>query len=130
MRATRVGVSCLLLTQKQSHRYLVGPGQAGQGRKLANCKLKTSLMGHTGYPDTVTVSLDASLHTSGGREGQAILQGLSEDKHLYTLADGSRDGLCAATGPASRSGRARSVSSDPAAKQSPRPAVHLSGLLC
>lgn len=34
---------------------------------LANCKLKTNHIGHTGYVNTVTVSPDGSLCASGGK---------------------------------------------------------------
>lgn len=34
---------------------------------LANCKLKTNHIGHTGYLNTVTVSPDGSLCASGGK---------------------------------------------------------------
>uniref|UniRef100_A0A8C2XGF4 Small ribosomal subunit protein RACK1 n=1 Tax=Cyclopterus lumpus TaxID=8103 RepID=A0A8C2XGF4_CYCLU len=76
---------------------------------LANCKLKTNHIGHTGFLNTVTVSPDGSLCASGGRDGQAMLWDLNEGKHLYTLDSGdtinalcfspNRYWLCAATGP-------------------------------
>ncbi|NXP57300.1 RACK1 kinase, partial [Chloropsis cyanopogon] len=76
---------------------------------LANCKLKTNHIGHTGYLNTVTVSPDGSLCASGGKDGQAMLWDLNEGKHLYTLDGGdvinalcfspNRYWLCAATGP-------------------------------
>ncbi|KAI2651642.1 Guanine nucleotide-binding protein subunit beta-2-like 1 [Labeo rohita] len=63
---------------------------------LANCKLKTNHIGHTGFLNTVT-------------DGQAMLWDLNEGKHLYTLDGGdvinalcfspNRYWLCAATGP-------------------------------
>jgi len=76
---------------------------------LANCKLKTNHMGHTGYLNAVTVSPDGSLCASGGKDGKAMLWDLNEGKHLYTL-DGNdvinalcfspnRYWLCAAVGP-------------------------------
>ena len=34
---------------------------------LTNCKLRSSLVGHTGYINTVTVSPDGSLCASGGK---------------------------------------------------------------
>lgn len=34
---------------------------------LTNCKLKSNLVGHTGYVNTVTVSPDGSLCASGGK---------------------------------------------------------------
>jgi len=52
---------------------------------LSNCKLKTNLVGHTGYLNTVTVSPDGSLCASGGKDGTARLWDLNEGKHLYSL---------------------------------------------
>ena len=43
---------------------------AGEGLQvwnLTNCKLRASLVGHTGYINTVTVSPDGSLCASGGK---------------------------------------------------------------
>ncbi|KAF3819582.1 hypothetical protein GH733_015091 [Mirounga leonina] len=57
--------------------------------KLANCKLKTSHIGHTGYLNTVTVSPDGSLCASGDKDGQAVLWDLNEGKHLYLLDGGN-----------------------------------------
>ncbi|XP_060135392.1 small ribosomal subunit protein RACK1-like [Zootoca vivipara] len=80
---------------------------------LANCKLKTNHIGHTGYLNTVTVSPDGSLCASGGKDGQAMLWDLNEGKHQYTLDGGdiinalcfspNRYRLCAATGPSIKS---------------------------
>jgi len=74
---------------------------------LSNCKLRTNLVGHTGYLNTVTVSPDGSLCASGGKDGTAMLWDLSEDKPLYSLEAGdvihaltfspNRYWLCAAT---------------------------------
>merc|ERR1712079_24342 len=76
---------------------------------LANCKLKTNHIGHTGYLNTVTMSPDGSLCASGGKDAKAMLWDLNDGKHLYTLdhADTinalcfspNRYWLCAATGP-------------------------------
>ncbi|KAH3761177.1 receptor of activated protein C kinase 1 [Pelomyxa schiedti] len=52
---------------------------------LANCKLRTNLVGHTAYVNTVTVSPDASLCASGGKDGNAMLWDLNENKLLYSL---------------------------------------------
>jgi guanine nucleotide-binding protein subunit beta-2-like 1 protein len=49
------------------------------------CKLRTNLVGHTGYVNTVTVSPDGSLCASGGKDGQAMLWDLNEGKHLSSL---------------------------------------------
>jgi guanine nucleotide-binding protein subunit beta-2-like 1 protein len=76
---------------------------------LANCRLKTNHIGHTGYINTVTVSPDGSLCASGGKDGNAMLWDLNEGKHLYTLVGNdiinalafspNRYWLCAAVGP-------------------------------
>merc|ERR1719514_1259 len=52
---------------------------------LTNCKLRTNLVGHTGYLNTVTVSPDGSLCASGGKDGVAMLWDLAEGKRLYSL---------------------------------------------
>jgi len=74
---------------------------------LSNCRLKTNLVGHTGYLNTVTVSPDGSLCASGGKDGTAMLWDLNEGKRLYALEAGdiinalvfspNRYWLCAAT---------------------------------
>lgn len=55
---------------------------------LSNCRLRTNLLGHTGYLNTVTVSPDGSLCASGGKDGVAMLWDLSEGKRLYSLEAG------------------------------------------
>ena len=52
---------------------------------MNNCKLRTNLVGHTGYLNTVTVSPDGSLCASGGKDGVAMLWDLNEGKRLYSL---------------------------------------------
>ncbi|CAF2100689.1 hypothetical protein BRARA_E02380 [Brassica rapa] len=74
---------------------------------LQNCKLKSSLAGHSGYLNTVAVSPDGSLCASGGKDGVILLWDLAEGKKLYSLEGGSiihslcfspnRYWLCAAT---------------------------------
>eukprot|EP00567_Pseudictyota_dubia_P000368 CAMPEP_0197464222 /NCGR_PEP_ID=MMETSP1175-20131217/63901_1 /TAXON_ID=1003142 /ORGANISM="Triceratium dubium, Strain CCMP147" /LENGTH=314 /DNA_ID=CAMNT_0043000179 /DNA_START=33 /DNA_END=977 /DNA_ORIENTATION=- len=74
---------------------------------LSNCKLRTNLVGHDGYLNTVTVSPDGSLCASGGKDGTAMLWDLNEGKRLYSLEAGAqihslvfspnRYWLCAAT---------------------------------
>jgi guanine nucleotide-binding protein subunit beta-2-like 1 protein len=74
---------------------------------LKDCKLRTNLLGHTGYVNTVTVSPDGSLCASGGKDGSAMLWDLNEGRHLSTLEAGDvihalvfspiRYWLCAAT---------------------------------
>jgi guanine nucleotide-binding protein subunit beta-2-like 1 protein len=74
---------------------------------LSNCRLRTNLVGHSGYLNTVTVSPDGSLCASGGKDGTAMLWDLNEGKPLYALDSGdiinalvfspNRYWLCAAT---------------------------------
>jgi len=74
---------------------------------LNQCKLRTTLEGHTGYVNTVTVSPDGSLCASGGKDGTAMLWDLNEGRHLSSLVAGDiinalvfspvRYWLCAAT---------------------------------
>ena len=45
---------------------------------LTRCNLRTNLIGHTGYVNTVTVSPDGSLCASGGKDGTAMLWDLNE----------------------------------------------------
>jgi len=56
---------------------------------LTTCTLKTNLVGHRGYVNTVTVSPDGSLCASGGKDGVAMLWDLNEGKPLYSLDAGS-----------------------------------------
>jgi guanine nucleotide-binding protein subunit beta-2-like 1 protein len=55
---------------------------------LNNLRLRTNLVGHNGYLNTVTVSPDGSLCASGGKDGVAMLWDLSEGKRLYSLEAG------------------------------------------
>ncbi|KAF6163521.1 hypothetical protein GIB67_002526 [Kingdonia uniflora] len=74
---------------------------------LSNCKLKSTLSGHSGYVNTVAVSPDGSLCASGGKDGVTLLWDLAEGKKLYSLDAGAiihalcfspnRYWLCAAT---------------------------------
>jgi guanine nucleotide-binding protein subunit beta-2-like 1 protein len=74
---------------------------------LTLCKLRTNLIGHTGYVNSVTVSPDGSLCASGGKDGIAMLWDLNEGRHLSSLEAGdvihalvfspNRYWLCAAT---------------------------------
>uniref|UniRef100_A0A803T8Z4 Small ribosomal subunit protein RACK1 n=1 Tax=Anolis carolinensis TaxID=28377 RepID=A0A803T8Z4_ANOCA len=104
-------VSCVRFSPNSSNPIIVSCGwdKLVKVWNLANCKLKTNHIGHTGYLNTVTVSPDGSLCASGGKDGQAMLWDLNEGKHLYTLDGGdiinalcfspNRYWLCAATGP-------------------------------
>jgi len=74
---------------------------------LSTCKLRTNLVGHSGYLTCVTISPDGSLCASGGKDHTAMLWDLQEGKHLYSLDAGdtinalcfspNRYWLCAAT---------------------------------
>ncbi|XP_010480509.2 PREDICTED: receptor for activated C kinase 1A-like [Camelina sativa] len=74
---------------------------------LSNCKLRSTLAGHTGYVSTVAVSPDGSLCASGGKDGVVLLWDLAEGKKLYSFEANSvihalcfspnRYWLCAAT---------------------------------
>ncbi|KAJ1689647.1 hypothetical protein LUZ63_013802 [Rhynchospora breviuscula] len=74
---------------------------------LANCKLRFTLTGHTGYVNAVAVSPDGSLCASGGKDAVTLLWDLAEGKRLYSLDAGAiihslcfspnRYWLCAAT---------------------------------
>ena len=74
---------------------------------LATFKLRSDLVGHTGYLNAVTVSPDGSLCASGGKDGIGMLWDLNEGKRLYSLDAGAvihalcfspnRYWLCAAT---------------------------------
>jgi len=74
---------------------------------LATCKLKTNLVGHSGYINSVTVSPDGSLCASGGKDTEARVWDLNEGKLLQQLSAGAiintlcfspnRYWLCAAT---------------------------------
>ncbi|XP_052010873.1 guanine nucleotide-binding protein subunit beta-2-like 1 [Xyrauchen texanus] len=104
-------VSCVRFSPNSSNPIIVSSGWDKMVKvwNLANCKLKTNHIGHTGFLNTVTVSPDGSLCASGGKDGQAMLWDLNEGKHLYTLDGGdpinalsfspNRYWLCAATGP-------------------------------
>uniref|UniRef100_A0A671LT77 Small ribosomal subunit protein RACK1 n=1 Tax=Sinocyclocheilus anshuiensis TaxID=1608454 RepID=A0A671LT77_9TELE len=104
-------VSCVRFSPNSNNPIIVSCGWDKMVKvwNLANCKLKTNHIGHTGYLNTVTVSPDGSLCASGGKDGQAMLWDLNEGKHLYTLDSGdninalcfspNRYWLCAATGP-------------------------------
>jgi len=103
-------VSCVRFSPNVSNPIIVSAGwdRTVKVWNLANCKLKANHHGHNGYLNTVTVSPDGSLCASGGKDGQAMLWDLNDNKHLYTLDSGdninalcfspNRYWLCAATG--------------------------------
>mmetsp|Transcript_25015 Transcript_25015/g.41203 ORF Transcript_25015/g.41203 Transcript_25015/m.41203 type:complete len:317 (-) Transcript_25015:161-1111(-) len=102
-------VSCVRFSPSTGNPLIVSGGwdKLVKVWNLTNCKLKTSLSGHSGYINTVTVSPDGSLCASGGKDGTAMLWDLQEGKHLYSLEANSiinalvfspnRYWLCAAT---------------------------------
>jgi len=102
-------VSCVRFSPNAHNPLIVSAGwdKVVKVWNLANCKLRTNLVGHTGYVNTVTVSPDGSLCASGGKDGTAMLWDLNEGKHLYSLEAGdvihalvfspNRYWLCAAT---------------------------------
>jgi len=83
-------VSCVRFSPNIQNPIIVSAGWDKMVKvwNLTNCKLRTNLVGHTGYVNTVTVSPDGSLCASGGKDGTARLWDLNEGKHLYSLDAG------------------------------------------
>lgn len=102
-------VSCVRFSPVTNNPIIVSAGwdKLVKVWNLTNCKLRSNLVGHTGYINTVTVSPDGSLCASGGKDGVAMLWDLAEGKRLYSLDAGdvihaltfspNRYWLCAAT---------------------------------
>jgi len=102
-------VSCVRFSPNLNTPLIVSAGWDKMVKvwNLSHCKLKTNLIGHTGYVNTVTVSPDGSLCASGGKDGTAMLWDLNEGRHLSSLEAGDtihalcfspiRYWLCAAT---------------------------------
>jgi len=84
-------VSCVRFSPSTSAPVVVSAGwdKAVKVWNLTTCRLRTSLVGHTGYVNTVTVSPDGSLSASGGKDGIAMLWDLTEGKRLYVLDAGA-----------------------------------------
>ncbi|KFD48981.1 hypothetical protein M514_10133, partial [Trichuris suis] len=104
-------VSCVRFSPNKNNPTIVSCGwdKLVKEWNLANCKLKRNHVGHTGYLNAVTVSPDASLCASGGKDGKALLWDLGEGKNVHAM-DGNhpinalcfspnRFWLCAAAGP-------------------------------
>jgi guanine nucleotide-binding protein subunit beta-2-like 1 protein len=102
-------VSCVRFSPNLAQPLIVSAGWDKMVKvwNLTHCKLRTNLIGHTGYVNTVTVSPDGSLCASGGKDGTAMLWDLNEGRHLSSLDAGDiihalvfspiRYWLCAAT---------------------------------
>jgi len=102
-------VSCVRFSPNPATPLIVSAGwdKCVKVWNLNQCKLRTNLIGHTGYVNTVTVSPDGSLCASGGKDGTAMLWDLNEGRHLSSLDAGDiihalvfspiRYWLCAAT---------------------------------
>jgi guanine nucleotide-binding protein subunit beta-2-like 1 protein len=102
-------VSCVRFSPNVNTPLIVSAGWDKMVKvwNLNHCKLRTNLIGHTGYVNTVTVSPDGSLCASGGKDGTAMLWDLNEGRHLSSLDAGDiihalvfspvRYWLCAAT---------------------------------
>jgi guanine nucleotide-binding protein subunit beta-2-like 1 protein len=90
-------VSCVRFSPVTNNPIIVSGGwdKLVKVWNLTNCKIRTNLVGHTGYINAVTVSPDGSLCASGGKDGVAMLWDLGEGKRLYSLDAGSIiHGLC------------------------------------
>jgi len=83
-------VSCVRFSPSTDQPLIVSAGWDKNVKvwNLQNCRLRTDLVGHTGYLNTVTVSPDGSLCASGGKDGTAMLWDLQDGKHLYSLEAG------------------------------------------
>jgi guanine nucleotide-binding protein subunit beta-2-like 1 protein len=83
-------VSCVRFSPSATAPVIVSAGwdKLVKVWSLENCKLRTNLVGHTMYLNTVTVSPDGSLCASGGKDGTAMLWDLTEGKQLYKLEAG------------------------------------------
>jgi guanine nucleotide-binding protein subunit beta-2-like 1 protein len=102
-------VSCVRFSPNLATPLIVSAGWDKMVKvwNLTHCKLRTNLIGHTAYVNTVTVSPDGSLCASGGKDGTAMLWDLNEGRHLSSLDAGDiihalvfspiRYWLCAAT---------------------------------
>lgn len=77
-------VLCVRFSPNHSNPVIVSCGwdRTVKVCNLTNCKLKNN---HQSYLNTVTVSPDGSLCTSGGKDSKALLWDLNDSKNLYTI---------------------------------------------
>merc|ERR1712195_55526 len=77
-------VSCVNFVPNQQNPSIVSGGwdKIVKVWNMSNCKLRTNLVGHSGYINAVTVSPDGSLCASGGKDGVAMLWDLNEGRAL------------------------------------------------
>ncbi|KAF2596203.1 hypothetical protein F2Q68_00009447 [Brassica cretica] len=54
-----------------------------------NCKIRNTLIGHSGYLNNVALSPDSSMCASGGKDGAVLLWDMAEGKTLCSLEAGS-----------------------------------------
>merc|ERR1712146_579777 len=80
-------VSCVRFSPNTASPPIVSAGwdKLLKGWNLSNCKLRTNLVGHTAFINSVIVSPDGSLCASGGRDGVAMLWDIAEGRHLFSL---------------------------------------------
>jgi guanine nucleotide-binding protein subunit beta-2-like 1 protein len=80
-------VSCVRFSPSTTAPVIVSAGwdKLVKVWSLSTCKLRSNLVGHQGYLNTVTVSPDGSLCASGGKDGTAMLWDLNEGRRLYSL---------------------------------------------
>jgi guanine nucleotide-binding protein subunit beta-2-like 1 protein len=73
-------VSCVRFSPNNQNPIIVSCGWDKYVKvwNLANCRLKTNHIGHTGYLNTVTMSPDGSLCASGGKDAKAMLWDLND----------------------------------------------------
>jgi len=93
----REWVSCVRFSPNLNTPLIVSAGWDSLVKvwNLNQCKLRTNLIGHKGYVNTVTISPDGSLCASGGKDGIAMLWDLNEGRHLSSLpADDIIHALC------------------------------------
>jgi guanine nucleotide-binding protein subunit beta-2-like 1 protein len=88
-------VSCVRFSPKADEDLIVSCGWdktvkvwTAVGGEASTYRLQCNLVGHTEHLNTVTISPDASLCASGGKDGKAKLWDINEGKELYELDAG------------------------------------------